>query len=201
MTKHEQDHLSPANPYLSQSGAEPVPAGTATTVDHCQFQYRHQCLHVCLAKHRGHTQPSDGNGVDMGSTMRKARVVYHGPTGTATYEGLPPKVPQRRPRRRTKHPTHRTNRCCRVCHAVNLANDNYGEENLFSVATIITKPTPWEMKSKYGQDNIDPEPEPYIPSFRGSVISHKRTRPSKGRLMVQLIDNSTGGWSNSGEGW
>ena len=130
--------------------------------------------------------------------VRKARVRYEGSTDTWIYLGLPPKRRPRLPSRPVKHPLHRTNRCCRLCHAVNVAVGENVVEDVFAISVIVNELSPQEKKSKYYREGIAPEPAPWVPGYRGRAISHKRTRPTKGTLMVQLIDNSTGGQDGEG---
>ena len=46
MTEHEQDHLRPADPYLSQGAAEPVPAGQEQAVHRSQSEAQHLAIHA-----------------------------------------------------------------------------------------------------------------------------------------------------------
>ncbi len=124
----------------------------------------------------------------MGSTMRKARVKYHGSTDTYSYEGLPSEPPQRRPRKRAKHPNHDPDQCCIVCHAEN-------------------KRTGWQER-RYAEDPVQPTAElmrrasSKSDPTRGSHVHHgqlkRRMRPSKGAMLYQLIANSTGGQGGEG---
>ena len=123
----------------------------------------------------------------MGSKMRKARVKYHGSTDTYSYEGLPPEPPQRRPRKRAKHPAHDPDQCCVVCHAEN-------------------KRVGW-LEQRYKEDPVPLRNEDIAQLMRrastksdltrGSHVRHgqlrRRMRPSKGAMLYQLIANSTGG--------
>jgi len=118
--------------------------------------------------------------------MRKARVTYHGSTDTYSYEGLPPEPPQRRPRKRAKHPNHNPEQCCIVCHAEN-------------------KRKGWQER-RYVEDPAPRAPElirtPQGDPSRGSYIPHgqlrRGMRPSKGAMLYQLIVNSTGGQGGEG---
>ena len=123
----------------------------------------------------------------MGSTMRKARVKYHGSTNTYSYEGLPPEPPQRRPRRRDKHPAHGTNQCCRVC---------YAEARKWKPNTFVDER---EMGTRGDDRNpVMPPQEERISNLPQGALRRTRTRPSKGAMLFQLIVNSTGGQGGEG---
>ncbi len=128
--------------------------------------------------------------------MRKARVTYHGSSDTYSYEGLPPNVPQRRPRRRAKHPFHDPNQCCIVCHAENKRKGWQEQRFVEDPPTqFAAEPTQFTAElMRRGSTKGD--------TSRGSYVRHgqlrRGMRPSKGAMLYQLIVNSTGGQDGEG---